>query len=97
MRRRTAGRPLETPPGLRPLLSLVRIDDPGIRAVLNDWLGTTWVVDDLGEALASRAQLPEGGAFVVKAGHIVTRVGVALYAADSEQAGCSRASRKSRT
>ena len=82
-----AGRPLETPPGLRPLLSLVRIDDPGIRAVLNDWLGTTWVVDDLGEALASRAQLPEGGAFVVKAGHIVTRVGVALYAADSEQAG----------
>ena len=28
-----------------------------------------------------------GGAFVVKAGHVVTRVGVQLYAADSEQAG----------
>ena len=34
-----------------------------------------------------RSQLPEGGSFVVKAGHVVTRVGVQLYAADSEQAG----------
>ncbi|KDR43311.1 chromosome segregation protein SMC [Caballeronia glathei] len=82
-----AGRPLETPQGLRTLLSLVRIDDPGIRAVLNDWLGTTFVADGIGEALAARAQLPEGGTFVVKAGHLVTRVGVQLYAADSEQAG----------
>ncbi|MDR5750444.1 MULTISPECIES: chromosome segregation protein SMC [unclassified Caballeronia] len=82
-----AGRPLETPQGLRPLLSLVRIDDPGIRAVLNDWLGTTFIAEDIGQALAARAQLPEGGAFVVKAGHMVSRVGVALYAADSEQAG----------
>lgn len=82
-----AGRPLDTPQGLRPLLSLVRIDDPGIRAVLNDWLGTTFIADDLAQALAARAQLPEGGAFVVKAGHMVSRVGVALYAADSEQAG----------
>lgn len=83
-----AGRPLlETPAGLRSLLSLVRIDDPGIRAVLNDWLGTTFVADDIAQALASRMQLPEGGAFVVKAGHMVTRVGVQLYAADSEQAG----------
>ncbi len=38
-------------------------------------------------ALASRSQLPDGAAFVVKAGHVVTRVGVQLYAADSEQAG----------
>src|SRR6202008_1309259 len=29
----------------------------------------------------------EGGAFVVKAGHVVTRVGVQLYASDSEQSG----------
>src|SRR5262249_22223592 len=82
-----AGRPLDTPQGLTSLLSLVRIDDPGIRAVLNDWLGATFVADDLGAALAARAQLPEGGVLVVKAGHMVTRVGVQLYAADSEQAG----------
>ncbi|BCQ23012.1 chromosome segregation protein SMC [Caballeronia sp. NK8] len=82
-----AGKPVETAQGLRSLLSLVRIDDPGLRAVLNEWLATTFVADDIGAALASRNQLPEGAAFVVKAGHIVTRVGVQLYAADSEQAG----------
>ncbi|BBP96032.1 chromosome partition protein Smc [Burkholderia sp. SFA1] len=82
-----AGKPVETPQGLRSLLSLVRIDDPGLRAVLNEWLGTTFVADDIAQALASRNQLPEGAAFVVKAGHIVTRVGVQLYASDSEQSG----------
>ncbi|WP_277183377.1 chromosome segregation protein SMC [Caballeronia sp. BR00000012568055] len=82
-----AGKPLETPQGLRTLLSLVKIDDPGLRAVLNDWLGQVYVADDLAQALASRTQLPDGGAFVVKAGHVVTRVGVQLYAADSEQSG----------
>ncbi|SAK80021.1 chromosome segregation protein SMC [Caballeronia calidae] len=82
-----AGKPVETPQGLRSLLSLVRIDDPGLRAVLNEWLATTFVADDIAQALASRNQLPDGAAFVVKAGHIVTRVGVQLYASDSEQSG----------
>lgn len=82
-----AARPLEAPAGLRPLLGLLRIDDPGLRAVLGDWLGNAFVADDLAQALAARAQLPDGGCFVVKAGHLVTRVGVQLYAADSEQAG----------
>ncbi|CAB3747891.1 chromosome segregation protein SMC [Paraburkholderia humisilvae] len=82
-----AGQPVAAPGALRPLLSLVRIDDAGLRAVLNDWLGHAFVADDLTQALQMRAQLPEGGAFVVKAGHVVTRVGVQLYAADSEQAG----------
>ncbi|WP_321857955.1 chromosome segregation protein SMC [Paraburkholderia tropica] len=82
-----AGQTASAPAGLTPLLSLVRIDDAGLRAVLNEWLGTTFVADDLAQALAQRTQLPEGGAFVVKAGHSVSRVGVQLYAADSEQAG----------
>ncbi|MBN3762888.1 chromosome segregation protein SMC [Burkholderia sp. Ac-20365] len=82
-----AGQAVAAPASLRPLLSLVRIDDAGIRAVLNDWLGHAFVADDLPQALSMRAQLPEGGMFVVKAGHVVTRVGVQLYAADSEQAG----------
>ncbi|CAH2788753.1 MAG: Chromosome partition protein smc [uncultured Caballeronia sp.] len=82
-----AGKPVETPQELRSLLSLVRIDDPGLRAVLNEWLATTFVADNIAQALASRDQLPEGGAFVVKAGHVVTRVGVQLYASDSEQSG----------
>ena len=82
-----AGQAPLAPAGLTPLLSLVRIDDAGLRAVLNEWLGTTFVAADLAEALGKRVQLPDGGAFVVKAGHMVTRVGVQLYAADSEQAG----------
>jgi chromosome segregation protein len=82
-----AGQPVAAQGALRPVLSLVRIDDAGLRAVLNDWLGNAFVADDLAQALQMRSQLPEGGAFVVKAGHVVTRVGVQLYAADSEQAG----------
>lgn len=82
-----ASAPREAPPGLRPLLSLVRIDDAGLRAVLADWLDDVFVADDLAQALALRAQLTEGAALVVKAGHVVTRVGVQLYAADSEQSG----------
>ncbi len=82
-----AALPRATPAGLRPLLSLMRIDDAGLRAVLSEWLGLAFIADNLTQALAMRTQLPDGGAFVVSAGHIVTRVGVQLYAADSEQAG----------
>ncbi|OJY24005.1 chromosome segregation protein SMC [Pandoraea sp. 64-18] len=82
-----AARALDAPASLRPLLSLLRIDDPGLRAVLQEWLGHVFVADDLAQAMVARAQLPEGASLVVKAGHQVTRVGVQLYAADSEQAG----------
>ena len=83
--------------GLRPVLSLVRIDDAGIRAVLNDWLGNVYVADDVAQALATRTQLPAGGAFVVKAGHIVTRVGVRCMRPIRSRPGCWPASRKSKT
>lgn len=82
-----AARALDAADNLRPLLSLLRIDDPGLRAVLQEWLGRTFVADDLAQAMAMRAQLPDGAQLVVKSGHLVTRVGVQLYAADSEQAG----------
>lgn len=82
-----AARAADAPAGLRSLLTLLRIDDPGLRAVLQEWLGGVFVADDLAQAMAMRAQLPEGGTLVVKAGHQVSRVGVQLYAADSEQAG----------
>jgi len=82
-----AAQPAATPAGLTSLLSLVRIDDAGLRAVLAEWLGAIFVAQDLSQAIAQRAQLPAGGAFVVKDGHLVTRVGVQLYAADSAQDG----------
>ncbi|AKJ68223.1 chromosome segregation protein SMC [Pandoraea thiooxydans] len=82
-----ASLPLESPAGLRPLMALLRIDDPGLRAVLQEWLGAVFVADDMAQALLLRAQLPAGATLVVPAGHLVSRVGVQLYAADSEQAG----------
>jgi chromosome segregation protein len=82
-----AGTPREAPAGFTSLVSLMRIDDAGLRAVLNEWLGQVYIADDLTQALPMRTQLPEGAMLVVKTGHVVTRVGVQLYAADSEQSG----------
>ncbi len=73
--------------GLRPVLSLLRIPDPDLRAILKDWLGSTFIADNFAQALAQRAQLPEGGVFVVKEGHQIGRASVQLYAADDAQAG----------
>ncbi|UZN48557.1 chromosome segregation protein SMC [Cupriavidus cauae] len=82
-----AARPGEAPAGLRPLMSLLQITEPGIRAVMQDWLADVYTADDMEQALAARANLPEGATFVVAEGHLVGRSSVHLYAADSEQAG----------
>lgn len=73
--------------GMKPLLSLVRCNDNDLKTLLAQWLRGIYVADDLSEALARREQLPEGGQFVLKSGHVVDANGVCFYAADSEQAG----------
>lgn len=83
----SAGRPQSTAPGLTPLLDKIRIDAPGLRAVLGDWLAHAYRADDLASAIALRESLPEGGCIVVREGHCVSRHGLQFYAADSEQAG----------
>jgi chromosome segregation protein len=55
--------------------------------VLGDWLANVYEANDLAQALAARAQLPPGGQFVVKSGHLVSRFGVRFYAADDRKAG----------
>jgi chromosome segregation protein len=75
------------PAGLTPLASLLRINDPDLRALLNDWLRNVYTANDLAQALAARATLPAGAALVVKAGHLVDAHSVRFYAPDSEQAG----------
>ena len=82
-----AARPVEAPAGLRPLMSLVQITEPGIRAVMQDWLADIYTASDMSQALAARNTLPEGGQFVVAEGHLVGRNAIQIYAADSEQAG----------
>ena len=79
--------PPQAPPGMRALAALLRVGDPGLRAVLEDWLAAVHAADSLQQALQRRAELPAGAVFVTPDGHVVARHSVNLYAADSEQAG----------
>lgn len=83
----TAEQAAQVPAGFTSLASLLRIDDPDLHTLLNNWLQRVYLADDVDAALAKRAQLPSGGVFIVKAGHMVDRHSVRFYAPDSEQAG----------
>jgi chromosome segregation protein len=74
-------------PGFGRLSDRVRGHDAALSAVLMDWLANIFVAPDLAGALAARDQLPVGGQFVVREGHIVSRYGVRFYAADDEKSG----------
>jgi len=74
-------------PGLKPFASLLRLNDPGVRDVLNDWLHHVYVAHDAAEAFANRARLPQGGCFVTRQGHLVTASSVRFHALDTEQDG----------
>ncbi|VXB86188.1 chromosome segregation protein SMC [Massilia sp. 9I] len=74
-------------PGLKPFASLLRLNDPGLRGVLNDWLHHVYVAQDAAEAFANRGRLPQGGAFVTRQGHLVTASSVRFHAPDAEQDG----------
>ncbi len=74
-------------PGRQALASLLRVSEPELLALLNDWLSHVYVCDDIDQALAQRSELPAGGLFVVRGGHLVDRHSIRFYAADSEQEG----------
>jgi chromosome segregation protein len=73
--------------GLKPFASLLKLNDPGLRGLLDDWLFGVYAADDPGTALALRGRLPAGGCFVTPQGHMVTTASVRFYAADAEQDG----------
>jgi chromosome segregation protein len=76
------------PADFTPLLTRVQsAGAPRVAAVLQEWLDNIYIANSLEDALHRREKLPAGGAFVTQEGHLVSRVGVQLYAADSEQAG----------
>src|SRR5690606_9914796 len=52
-----AARQSEAPAGLRPLLSLVQISDPGLRALLQDWLANVFIANDMPSAMSARGSL----------------------------------------
>jgi chromosome segregation protein len=74
-------------PGFARLVEHVRGHDAALAAVLGDWLVNVFATEDLAQALACREQLPPGGQFVLKSGHLVSRYGVRFYAADDRKAG----------
>jgi chromosome segregation protein len=76
-----------TPAGLKPLLALMKVDDPGLRALMQDWLHGVFVADDAASALVDRSKLPAGATLVTREGHLVSKLSVRFYASDSEQDG----------
>ena len=73
--------------GLKPFIGLLQLNDPGLRALMQDWLNQIYVADDTATAFAERARLPLGGLFVTRGGHVVSQSSVRFYASDSEQDG----------
>ena len=69
------------------LSDLLRLNDAGLKALLNDWLEGVYTAASLDEALAARGQLTHGEVIMTREGHAVSQFAVAFYAPDSEQAG----------
>ena len=82
-----AGGHAAAPDGLKPFSSLLRVNDAGVRGVLEDWLHGVYVAVDAAQAFAERTRLPQGAAFVTREGHLVTRSSVRFHAPDAEQDG----------
>jgi len=77
----------EAPAGLKPFLSLLQLNDPGLRALMQDWLHNIFIAEDTAAAFVDREKLPAGGYFVTRQGHVISRSSVRFYASDSEQDG----------
>jgi len=72
---------------LTPLLSLLRLNDAGLDALLHDWLQCVFIVVDTATAFSLREKLPAGGCLVTREGHLVGKHSMQFYAPDSEQDG----------
>jgi chromosome segregation protein len=82
-----AGAHLDTHRTLPRLADLLRLNDAGLQALLNDWLEGVYTAGSLDEALAARSQLTHGEVIMSREGHAVSQHAVSFYAPDSEQSG----------
>jgi len=78
---------VDTPAGLKPFLELLQLNDPGLRALMQDWLHNVFIAEDTAAAFVDRPKLPVGGYFITRQGHVISRSSVRFYASDSEQDG----------
>jgi chromosome segregation protein len=68
----------------RPLSAFVTCTDPGVAAVLADWLEGVYVAADPADGFAVASRLAPGELLVCPQGHVFTRNSVSFHAADSE-------------
>jgi chromosome segregation protein len=66
------------------LAQYITCTDPGVAAVLSDWLANVLVVNDAAEGFARLRELAPGAMLVCPQGHVFTRNSVSFHAADSE-------------
>ena len=69
------------------LTDLLRLDDAGLKALMNDWLEGVYTAASMDEALAGRGKLSHGEVIMTREGHAVSQFAVSFYAPDSEAAG----------
>ena len=72
---------------LTPLVRLIELREPSLRALLDEWIGHLYVAEDESDALSRRHELPSGASFILRSGHLIGRNSLQFYASDSEQAG----------
>jgi len=83
---RGEGAPWQPAPGLKPLASLVRFGDEGVRGLVQDWLTGCYAVDGT-PRLMERLALPAGAVLVNREGHQFGRFSVSFHGPDSGDAG----------
>jgi chromosome segregation protein len=76
--------PAEAPPGRTPLAHYITCTDPGMGAVLKDWLESVYVVANAADGFAQSPSLPAGAMLVCPQGHVFTCNSASFHAADSE-------------
>ncbi len=69
------------------LAERMRCDDPGLAAVLADWLSPVRTAETLADALARRTTLEAGTAIVTRGGDLVTATSVTFFAPDAGEHG----------
>ena len=69
------------------LSDLLRLNDAGLKALLNDWLEGVYTAATFDDALSARNQLTHGEVIMTRDGHAVSPYAVSFHAPDSEQAG----------
>ncbi|MBC7735397.1 MAG: chromosome segregation protein SMC [Bacteriovorax sp.] len=72
---------------LAKLSDLLRLNDAGLKALLNDWLEGVYTAPTIDDALAARGKLTHGEVITTRDGHAVSPHAVSFYAPDTEQAG----------